>query len=434
MRINVSENRRFLVREDGTPFFYLGDTAWELFHRLTLEEADEYLRRRADQGYTVIQAVVLAELEGLVDPNANGDLPLIDLDPTRPNEAYFAHVDQVVNRANELGLVVAMLPTWGDKWNVKWAKGPEIFSPENARVFGEYVGRRYRDADLIWVMGGDRPYETDLHVEITRSMAEGVRAGDGGAHLITVHPYGGGHSSEKLHQEPWLDFNMIQSGHHWRNGENYRMLANDYALQPTKPCMDAESAYEDHPVNWKPDELGFFNDVEVRRPSYWGVFAGGHGLTYGHHAVWQMLTLSRNPVGFARGNWRDALEFPVAQQMVHLKNLMLSRPFLTRVPAPDMIAGEAGKGEDHIEATRDADGSYAFVYFPRDRGVDLDLTKLTGDELTVSWFDPRTGVVAQQESMQRVARASFAPPADSGGPDWVLVLDDASRGYREVGR
>src|SRR5215216_4273947 len=61
-RLKVSENRRFLVREDGSPFFYLGDTAWELFHRLNRDEADEYLRDRAARGFTVIQAVVLAEL------------------------------------------------------------------------------------------------------------------------------------------------------------------------------------------------------------------------------------------------------------------------------------------------------------------------------------------------------------------------------------
>ena len=48
-RIRVSDNRRFLVcADDGkTPFFFLGDTAWELFHRTTREDADKYLRDRA---------------------------------------------------------------------------------------------------------------------------------------------------------------------------------------------------------------------------------------------------------------------------------------------------------------------------------------------------------------------------------------------------
>ena len=83
-RVRVSESGRFLVTEDGRPFFYLGDTAWELFHRLTREDAVRYLQLRADQGYTAIQAVALAELDGLTVPNAYGDLPLVDRDPTRP--------------------------------------------------------------------------------------------------------------------------------------------------------------------------------------------------------------------------------------------------------------------------------------------------------------------------------------------------------------
>jgi len=61
-RLKVGENQRFLVYEDGRPFFYLGDTAWKLFHRLTREEADRYLENRAKKGFTVIQAVAIAEL------------------------------------------------------------------------------------------------------------------------------------------------------------------------------------------------------------------------------------------------------------------------------------------------------------------------------------------------------------------------------------
>src|SRR6185436_10952653 len=83
-KLKVSENQRFLVQADGKPFFYLADTAWELFHRLDSKDAAEYLKTRASQGYTVVQAVALAELDGLTDPNAYGKVPLIEKDPTRP--------------------------------------------------------------------------------------------------------------------------------------------------------------------------------------------------------------------------------------------------------------------------------------------------------------------------------------------------------------
>ncbi|MDQ3534164.1 MAG: DUF4038 domain-containing protein, partial [Bacteroidota bacterium] len=123
-KITISSNNRYLQAE-GTPFFYLGDTAWELFHRLNREEATEYLQNRAEKGFNVIQAVVLAELDGLNTPNAYGHLPLIDNDPTKINNDYFEHVDFIVNKAEELGLYIGMLPTWGDKFNKKWGVGPE---------------------------------------------------------------------------------------------------------------------------------------------------------------------------------------------------------------------------------------------------------------------------------------------------------------------
>src|SRR3954470_18038333 len=80
-KLKVSDNRHFLVHDDGTPFFWLGDTAWELFHRLKREEADHYLTNRANKGFTVIQAVVLAEMDGLNTPNAYGHRPLDNNDP-----------------------------------------------------------------------------------------------------------------------------------------------------------------------------------------------------------------------------------------------------------------------------------------------------------------------------------------------------------------
>jgi hypothetical protein len=126
-KIILSENKRFLVFEDGTPFFYLGDTAWELFHRLNKEETERYLENRREKGFTVIQAVVLAELDGLNTPNAEGEKPLIDNDPTKINEAYFQHVDWVIKKAEEKGLFIGLLPTWGDKWNKKWGVGPVSF-------------------------------------------------------------------------------------------------------------------------------------------------------------------------------------------------------------------------------------------------------------------------------------------------------------------
>jgi hypothetical protein len=429
--LKLSDNRRFLVHDDGTPFFYLGDTAWELFHRCTIEEAEHYLRDRAAKGFTVIQAVALAELDGLHEPNMRGDTPLIDDDPARPNEAYFRHVDAVVDMAASLGLYVGMLPTWGDKWNKHWGVGPEIFTPENARAYGLFLGRRYAERPIIWILGGDRPVETDEQRTMLRAMAAGLREGDGGRHLMGFHTYGPHSSSEFVHDETWLDLHMCQSGHA-RNSATYRFIEQDYALTPTRPVMDAEPGYEDMPDGLHTLDGGYLDDYEARKALYWALFAGAHGHTYGCNPVWQMWRLGRRPLLGARRPWQEALQLPGAGQMRHARTLLLSRPFLSRVPDQSLIASDTGAGAYHVRATRDEAGSYAMVYLPAGRPVELHLSRLAGERLTGHWYDPRTGVARAIGEVEKADRATFTPP--DGGPDWVLVLDDAARGYSAPGR
>lgn len=285
--LKVADNKRFLITTDGRPFFWLGDTAWELFHRLNREEADRYLKNRAERRFTVVQAVVLAELDGLNDPNPYGDRPLAGNDPTRPNEAYFAHVDWIVSRANALGIYVGMLPTWGDKWNRRNGAGPEIFTVANAEAYGEWLGRRYKNAGIVWIVGGDRQVESSAHIDITRAMARGLRRGDGGAHLITFHPTGGNSSSTWFHNDDWLDFNMRQNGHVPEFTGRYDMTRVDYDRTPVKPVLDGEPIYEDHPVAFDAKRFGHSIAADVRRPLYWNLFTGAFGHTYGHHSVWQ---------------------------------------------------------------------------------------------------------------------------------------------------
>ena len=428
--LKVSENRRFLVHDDGTPFFYLGDTAWELFHRCTLEEAEHYLRDRAAKRFTVVQAVALAEIDGLHTPNTRGDTPLIDDDPSRPNEAYFAHVDDVIDAAASFGLHIGMLPTWGDKWNRKWGIGPEIFTPDSARACGTFLGRRYADRPIIWILGGDRPIESEAHRAIVRAMAEGLREGDGGRHLMGFHTWGPHSSAEYVHEEPWLDLHMAQSGHK-RNSENWRFIEADYAGEPTRPCMDAEPGYEDMPDGLHTLEGGYLDDYEARKSLYWALFAGAHGHTYGCNPVWQMWRQGREPLLWARRPWYEALHLPGSGQMQHARALLLSRPFLDRIPDHSLIASEVGVGTHHVRATRDANGRYALIYLPSGRPVELNLTKLSGERLVGFWYDPRTGTARSIGVIEKQDRASFSPPG--GGPDWVLVVDDAALGFPAPG-
>jgi hypothetical protein len=274
------------MNEDGSPFFYLGDTAWELFHKLNREEAEMYLENRRQKGFTVIQAVILAELGGLTVPNKYGHTPLFNNNPTTPNESYFEHVDWIINKAEEKGLYIGLLPTWGDKVTKLWGNGPEIFNTTNARIYGQYLGNRYKNrTNIIWMIGGDRNPENSGKVDIWRAMAEGVQTGTGANPTMTFHPQGESRSSTWFHSDSWLDFNTIQSGHARRDIQIWDWITDDWNKTPVKPTMDSEPSYEDHPINWNPGN-GYFRDHDVRKQLYRSVFAGGHGVTYGHHSIW----------------------------------------------------------------------------------------------------------------------------------------------------
>jgi len=444
-KLRVSENHRFLVREDGKPFFWLGDTAWELFHRLNREEAVQYLDNRARLGFTVVQAVALAELDGLNAPNPYGHRPLMDNDPTRPDvkdgpeNDYWDHVDFIVREANKRGIYIGLLPTWGDKWNKKWGTGPEIFTPANAMGYGEWLGRRYRDAGIVWVLGGDRPVENDTHKEIIRAMARGLRAGDGGNHLVTLHPTGGQSSAQYFHNEDWLDFNMRQNGHVAEYTGRYDQTRADYDRTPAKPVLDGEPIYEDHPVSFDAKKLGHSIAADVRRPLYWDLFNGAFGHTYGHHSVWQMWSPPRSPVNNPLMPWSAAINQPGAAQMQFGRRLIESRPFLTRIPDQSIIMPDSvptsvpGAGRYAFVATRDSDGTYAMVYAPVGRSFKVRMTTIKGQRVKAWWYNPRTGEATAIGEFQNSGDREFTPPNNGEMLDWVLVLDDASKQYPPPG-
>jgi hypothetical protein len=426
-RITVSANRRFLITEDGAPFFWLGETAWGMFQRLDEAETRHYLETRRDQGFNVIQAVALAEADGLRVPNASGDLPLIDLDPARPNEAYFRHMDWAIRYAESLGLYIGLLPTWGDKVTQMWGLGPVIFDVDTAYSFGRYLAERYREqTNIIWILGGDRPavHEDRDYAPVWRAMAAGIRAVLGHRALIAFHPCGGRSSSMWLHHEPWLDVNMWQSGHMVQDAPNWTMIADDYALHPPKPTMDSEPNYEDHPINaftrqWIP-EYGYYRDLDVRKQAYRAVFAGACGHTYGHHAVWQFYAPPRLAVNYPDRTWQEALRRPGAEQLRHLRTLIESRPFLARIPDQSLLV-DPGDGAEHGQATRDSAGTYALIYLPPlNRPVQIDPSKLAGDTLIARWYDPRTGQTHDHGTIRREVQSIQTPDA---GQDWVLMLD-----------
>jgi len=428
----VHPNKRFLVFEDGTPFFYLGDTAWELFHRLTRAETEKYLENRREKGFTVIQAVVLAELDGLNKPNAEGERPLINNDPLRPNEKYFAHVDWVVGKALEKGMFIGMLPTWGDKVDKQWGVGPVIFNEKNAFEYGRFIGERYKKfPNIIWINGGDR-LGGGNNFAVWDALARGIKSADPN-HLMTFHPAGEHSSSEWFHHTDWLDFNMVQTGHGQRSYAIYkRLLVPDYERIPERPVLDGEPRYEDHPVGWKPETLGWFDDADVRQALYWNLFSGSFGHTYGCHAVWQMLAPGLEPVGLARNSWGKDLDLPGAWDLIHARKLIESRPFTERVPYQAILSNQYVPETDYLVASRGK--NYIFIYIPTGWSAEVNMLRCGWLRAKAWWYNPRNGEAQEIGTFQAKDVKTFTPPSQGRGNDWVLVLDNAKNDFSAPGR
>lgn len=423
--LHVSQNGRHLVQQDGKPFFYLGDTAWELFHRLNREEADLYLTNRAKKGFTVIQAVVLAEQNGLQEPNPFGQTPLLDNDPTKPNEQYFQHVDYIVDKAASLGLVIGMLPTWGAYWS---SLNPDktIFNPQNAFTYGRFLGLRYKQKPIIWILGGDRDITNEAERKIIEAMANGLKQGDGGNHLITFHPRGPGLSSDFFHHAPWLDFNMYQSSHAAHDHDNGLYAEHDYKLMPAKPTLDGEPRYERIPAGFyfagsNPQDR--FDDYDSRQAAYWSVLSGACGHTYGNNNIWQMYSEKHKPIIGASIPWFEALDHPGAFQMGILKKLFTSRPFQKLEPNKNIILDGPSTGGAKIKAALANDGSFTVVYSPRGEKFTLDKSLLKADKLREVWFDPRYGEEYSIHTSGTKGIQTYTPPTSGRGNDWILIVE-----------
>lgn len=437
--LQVSNDGHRLVHADGTPFIWIGDTAWELFHRLNREEAAQYLENRRAKGFTVIQAVALAERRGLTTPNAYGHLPLEDQDPARPavregpQNDYWDHVDWIIQKAAEKGLYIGLLPTWGSHVCPEWDDGAKrVFTEENAYAYGKWLGQRYSDQpNIIWITGGDRyPIWCDSK-EIWESLAKGLAAGDNGKHLITYHPAGGASSSRWFHEAEWLDFNMYQSGHSERYIPAYEVIYNDWIRKPAKPTLNAEPNYEDHPINWD-DDNGWFDAADVRILAYWSVFAGAFGHTYGAQPIWQMYEEGVEPASPTRHTWREVLDLPGAWDMLNLRRLLLSRPFENFVPDQKLIASGQYEGKHHLQAGRGID--FAVIYVPTGRQFSVQMNRVGAESLRGWWYNPRTGGAREIGSFSGEGTHAFDPPGEVGrGNDWVLVLDNARREFPPPG-
>lgn len=398
--IQVAPNGRYFVDQKGDPVFWLGDTQWELFRLFEVDSALRILRDRQAKGFNVILIMLAGVDTGRVDPtmpapyvNLEGEPPWLDADPLRPNE-YFQHIDTMIRLGEQTGqtFVVGVYHQWY----------VNAITPEKARSWARWVAQRYRDApNLIWSM---YPKATDEFIPVCRELAAGLQEGDGGAHLISVHPDPSVASSSFIHDEAWLAFNMIQTCIDY--DRICEAVTADYQRVPIKPVVMAEGGYEGV-------EFGKLQTSHaIRKQAYWTQLAGGYHV-YGHNDCW------KSPL-----TWEQWIGAPGARHLQVFKEVITScAGWWNLVPDQSLFASSAGSGYALNIAGHSAAGDWLLAYLSEPSSVSIRLDAITaGGQARATWIDPTSGDRRPAGVLAKEAQ-SFASP--QGWEDALLLVEVA---------
>jgi hypothetical protein len=442
--LTVRPGARYLVDAAGKPFLVHGDTAWSLIAELTREEVDLYLDDRRARGFnTILVSLIETRFATNAPANAYGQLPfhgqpfaamaaLADLLPSEtlakygtlaatlftdygaPNEAYFAHADWVLRRAEEKGFLVLLTPSYtGYKGGTQgWYRAMIMNGEDRLREYGEFLGRRYRDfANIMWVHAGDYdPPQKDL----VRAIAEGIRKFDPRA-LHTAHGAPETAAIEYWGDEPWLQVNNV-----YTYGPVCPSALEEYARPRRMPFFLIESAYEnEHEAT----------ERRLRAQAYHAVLCGAGGQVFGNNPIWHF---DGPGVWSAPVTWQEALDSRGAQSMTHLHDLLASLPWWRLEPDLNhrLLTGDRGPEDRRAVAAGTPDGSLAMVYLPGSGEVTVDLGQLAGPKVAARWYDPAAGrfAVVAGAPFPASGPRRFDPETDNGSgfDDWVLVLESRS--------
>ena len=438
-KLKVSDNQRYLMHENGTPFFWQGETGWLLPERTDRAEAAYYLQRCREAGYNMVQVQVI---DGVPAYNHYGQMSNIDgwnfQGINRKGVyGYWDHMDYIIKCAEREGIYIGMVAIWGGL--VKAG----LLTEQDAVKYGTFLANRYKNSpNIIWMMGGD--IQGDINYKVWDKLAKTIKSIDKN-HLMTYHPRGRYTSAKWFSKADWIDFHMFQSGHR-RYGQrmgnkdypipdnteedNWMYVDSTWAYKPMKPVIDDEPIYEDIPQGLHDPNEPRWMDYDVRRYAYWSVFAGSFGHTYGHNAIMQFLKpgygTSYGDAGDVK-TWYQALNDPGFSQMKYLKRLILAFPFFERIPDQAVISGENGKQYERLIATRGND--YLMVYNYTSREMKIDMRKSSGDKKKIYWMEAATGELRYLGEVANKIYTMKPQKITSGICDGVLIAFDSTKQY-----
>jgi len=414
--LKPSENGRYFVDAAGKPFLYHADTGWQLYSRLTLAEAREYLILRKKQGFNTIQTMLSMNPDSA---NRSGQKPFINYDFARPNEAYFNHVANVVDVADSLGMLLNFAPFWIGCCREGYGVGAKVEmyarnGVAKSRQLGTWLGKRFgRYRNVVWTMGGDNdPLTIRPQIE---ALAEGIHAA-APQQLITYHARATHSSTDLFQYAPWLGYSMIYT--YWRDKPNtynnpelmpevYEAALREYTKSDRMPFILGESQYEG--TGAIENDIGLPH--QIRRQVYWTMLCGGAGHVYGQDG-W-----------YFPANWRAIMQYPGAQQMKHAIAFFAGIPWWELTPDIGHQAVVHGYGDygkaNYVTTAITGNNDLLVAYLPQPGPVTVNMSRLKGPQLSVRWYNPRTGEYQAGERFPNQGVKKLFSPLQE---DWVLVI------------
>ena len=418
-RLRVDEQGRFLVKENGDVFVWIGETNW-FFAEIDPARRDRMLDKRRYQGFTMLFVSARENLySGEGGPYGDG---IADL-----NEPWWDYLEEYVDEAARRGMYVGVTLGW-------WGHVKNNYPADLYRNGLEVAKRFNGKTNVIWLVAGEaggHSRDGEIPRDKIEAIVKGIRDGDEDDKLLTIHAdY---RRSTSLNEDAKLvDFNNWQTSQ-WccrddlpRDDERewtvWEAISFDYRQKydtpsGVKPTLDAEAIYE------RNKDFCDATPFMIRRRAYFTILAGAFGHQYGAGGIWDTLDRPEE----CSGSYLDALEYEGAADMGHLSAFLrgLGNDLLKLRPNQEMIqSGQSESYDSHIQAAQASDGSYAVVYDADGGTTRLDLAGLTGASVRARWFNPRDGVYVEHDDGSPPAKSSDASfTAPSSGEDWVLLIE-----------
>jgi hypothetical protein len=432
-----SANPRILVDQNNVPFLMVGDSPHSRpFSNLSTVNAAAYLADRASRGINCLWVNLfdVRPVEGRPDGSLlNGTKPFTKTIPgthyydlTTPNEAYFAHVDQIIQIAakDDIVLMIDPLETAG------LLPTALANSPTRCRSYGRYLGHRYKNfPNIIWLSGNDfQKWRVPANDAVITSVALGIKAEDPN-HLQTVElNYQASCSLDDPNWARIVDLNLAYTYY-----ATYAEVLHCYNQSPKIPVFMGEANYE-YEMNGGED---FGSPHVLRMQEYWTMLSGATGQLYGNKYTWRFL---------ADGN--SHLDSPGVVQLEYMENLFKTRKWYDLVPDQRHTFVTAGYGHfissgppatpargrfaqnNYVTAAVTPDGTLGMAYLPQGGTIIVAMSKLQNG-ITARWFDPTNNTfraIAGSPFPNRGTRRFTSPGKNGAGDlDWVLVLQADTR-------